>query len=243
MAIKVDRDGFKAGGGSDADFDRYDKNGDGVLDKDELEAMAAAQQRAGEDNGKVQMQLDMEREKDKQAAIRQQSSMLMLKRAMAKWLKDAIRLHLLDWKSNTHHHMIELAAALQRSLVGTKGVGTISQILKRWRCSELARIVLGWRSRMGQGRAMDQVASQHTGAMMDALAAAKKQGGVGVMKHIMGAWAKAQKVRLIQNMKLNKAGDGAEGAAQALHNGKVQMQLDMAQEKTSRQLYDSSLQC
>ena len=30
---------------------------------------------------------------------------------------------------------------------------------------------------MGQGRAMDQVASQHTGAMMDALAAAKKQGG------------------------------------------------------------------
>ena len=59
-----------------------------------------------------------------------------------------------------HHQVMGLAASVQRSLVGTKGVGTINQILKRWRCSDLTSTVLGWRSHMRQGRAMDQVASQ-----------------------------------------------------------------------------------
>ena len=83
---------------------------------------------------------------------------------------------------------------------------------------------------MGQHVAMDRVASEHTGAMMDALAAAKKEGGVGVLRHIIGALINAQMVRLIQNMKMNKASDGAEGAAQALHNNRVQMKLYLAQE-------------
>ena len=42
---KVNRDAFRAGGGSNGDFDRYDLNQDGLLlDRGELEAMAAAQQ-------------------------------------------------------------------------------------------------------------------------------------------------------------------------------------------------------
>ena len=38
---KVNRDAFRSGGGTDGDFDKYDSNHDGVLDRDELEARAA----------------------------------------------------------------------------------------------------------------------------------------------------------------------------------------------------------
>ena len=48
---KVNRDAFRAGGGSNGDFDRYDLNQDGLLDRGELEARAAAQQRAAEEAG------------------------------------------------------------------------------------------------------------------------------------------------------------------------------------------------
>merc|ERR1711957_391089 len=46
---KVDRAAFKADGGSDADFDRYDQDNNGTLDQDELEAMAAAKSKAAAD--------------------------------------------------------------------------------------------------------------------------------------------------------------------------------------------------
>jgi len=50
-ASKVNRSAFWSGGGSDGDFDKYDLNHDGVLDPDELETKAAAQQPVAEEAG------------------------------------------------------------------------------------------------------------------------------------------------------------------------------------------------
>ena len=69
-------------------------------------------------------------------------------------------------------------------------------------------------------------------AMIDALAAAKKQGGVVSLRHIMGAWTKAQKVRLIQNMKTNKAGDRAESKVGEVKQ-KIQQQMQLQEQRSA----------
>ena len=68
--------------------------------------------------------------------------------------------------------------------------------------------------------------------MMDALAAAKKQGGVVALRHIMGAWTKAQKVRLIPNMKTNKAGDRAESKVGEVKQ-KIQQQMQLQEQRSA----------
>ena len=68
--------------------------------------------------------------------------------------------------------------------------------------------------------------------MMDALAAVKKQGSVGALRHIMGAWVKTQKVRLIQNMKTNKAGDRAESKVREVKQ-KIQQQMQLQEQRSA----------